>query len=271
MPIGVFDSGLGGLTVLAALRRRMPDQGFVYFGDTANAPYGERSPQEITDLTLAGTSALFSHGCRLVILACNTASAVALRPMQEYFVPADRRALSVLVPLVEHVAGRSWMDRAPPGPPAVRRVLFFATPATVASGAFPREVALRARGVEITQVPCPGLVEALEAGERAQVATLVSRFVAQGLAAMPDPGAVILGCTHYPLARDLFADAVPAGAQILDQGRLVADSLRSYLDRTPGLAGPGPVRCLTSGDPARVTASAAMFLEDTTGITFAQV
>ena len=260
MSIGVFDSGLGGLTVFRALAERFPDQALTYFGDNANAPYGVRSPREILDLTLAGVQRLFDLDCRLVILACNTASAVALRPMQEFFIPADRRVLGVFVPVIEAVAGRDWADRAPPRPARLSRVLVFGTPATVASGAFPREVALRASGVEIAQVACPGLVDALEAGDRDRVAALVAGFVAQGRAVMPAPQAVVLGCTHYPLAEADFARHLPPGSEILSQAGLVADSLDDYLRRAPHFKAAGPVRLHTSGAPAAVAAQARALL-----------
>ena len=260
MPIGVFDSGLGGLTVLDRLQRRFPDLAFTYLGDNANAPYGDRPAREILDLTLRGVQTLFERDCRLVLLACNTAAAVALRPMQEYFVPADARVLGVLVPVIEAVAGRPWADRTPPIPCALGSVLFFATPATVASGAFPREVALRARDVRIVQVPCPGLVDALEAGDRAAADTLTARFVRIGLAQMPAPAGVVLGCTHYPLAEAAFAAALPAGTPVLSQPDLVADSLADYLRRNPGFARGGRSVLLTSGDPARVRRAAERLL-----------
>ncbi len=114
MAVGVFDSGLGGLTVLDAVARRLPDVPFVYFGDNAHAPYGVRTADDIFNLTCAATERLWAEGCDLVILACNTASAAALKRMQETWVPADKRVLGVFVPLIEALTERQWGDNSPP-------------------------------------------------------------------------------------------------------------------------------------------------------------
>ena len=135
MPIGVFDSGLGGLTVLSALVRALPRQDFVYLGDNANAPYGWKSPAEIYELTIAGVERLFREGCGLVVLACNTASAVALHDLQvNWLNPATHRVLGVFVPVIEHLTRRDWGDNTPPTHTGLRDVALFATPATVRSG-----------------------------------------------------------------------------------------------------------------------------------------
>lgn len=257
--IGVFDSGLGGLTVLAALRDRLPGQAFVYLGDNANAPYGVRCPAEIHALTRAGVGRLFDAGCRLVILACNTASAVALRALQEDWLPrqgGDRRVLGVFVPVIEALTGRPWAYTGPPCPAAVSRVALFATPATVASHAFPRELSMRASGVQVTERACPGLVEALEAGNRVRARRLVNGFCADVLAEEPAPQAAVLGCTHYPLAREAFAEALPPGTRIYCQPSITAESLEAYLRRHPRFRSTGGLRCLTTGDPGTVAARA---------------
>ncbi|MCB1367853.1 MAG: aspartate/glutamate racemase family protein, partial [Rhodobacteraceae bacterium] len=141
MAVGVFDSGLGGLTVWREIRERMPDLPLVYYGDNKMAPYGVRDADDIYDLTCAGVSRLFEAGCDLVILACNTASAAALRRMQEKWVPKDKRVLGVFVPMIEALTERKWGDNSPPREVAVKHVALFATPATVASRAFQRELA----------------------------------------------------------------------------------------------------------------------------------
>jgi glutamate racemase len=265
VPIGVFDSGLGGLTVLAKLRAALPEQAFLYLGDNRNAPYGPRPGGEIIDLSIAATQALFDQGCELVILACNTASTVALRAMQEYWVPADRRVLGVTVPVIEAIVGQSW--HATHTPDLSTRVLLFGTPATVASGAFTRETKLRATGVEVCEVACPGLVDALEAGDHAAAEGLVRRYVAEGRARMPEPDAVVLGCTHYPLQEPTFRAALPPGATILNQGDLVAAALRDYLVRYPRFAARRGTRYLTTGDPEAVARAARAFLDDTLDFT----
>lgn len=259
MPIGVFDSGLGGLTVLRALQARLPGQGFVYLGDNANAPYGPRSADEIFELTCAGVDRLFRRGCDLVVLACNTASAVALRRMQESWVPTERRVLGVLVPMIEAIAGRDWADASPPRPIDVERVALFATDATVRSGAFARELAFRARGVAVTSQACIGLVDAIESGDRVLAARLVDQHCAALLQRCPDPQVAVLGCTHYPLLGKAFVAALPVATRVLSQPEIVAESLADYLRRHPRFAGDGPTGLLTSGDAALVSRQAKMF------------
>ncbi len=252
MPIGVFDSGIGGLTVLRALTEALPDRDFVYLGDTANAPYGDRPPDEIIDLTRRGILRLWAEDCRLVIIACNTASAVALRNLQDWFVPADRRVLGVFVPVIEALAGRAFDDPSPPLPGRVSSVALFATPATVASRAFPRELRLRAQGIWVEAEPCAGLVAALEAGNRTAAEAQVVGHVAALLSRLPAPEAAVLGCTHYPLVADAFRAALPPETAMLSQPDLTAASLRRYLRRFPRLVGRaegGRVRYLATGDP----------------------
>lgn len=239
--IGVFDSGSGGLTVLRALVERFPDQRFVYLGDHGHAPYGERSPDEVYGLTCAGVSRLFGLGCSLVILACNTAAAVALRRLQQTWLPArfpEHRVLGVLVPVVESVTQVSWDVKT--ASPAARnttgRVGIFATPRTVESGAYPREIGLRAPAVEVFQQACPNLVQRIEAGATAE--SLADQVAAEvrALQASTEDGRldrVILGCTHYPLVEAAFRAALPPEVKILSQPELVAESLTGYLDRHP--------------------------------------
>ncbi len=239
--IGVFDSGSGGLSVLRALVEELPEQRFVYLGDHGNAPYGQRSADEIYGLTCAGVARLFGLGCSLVILACNTAAAVALRRLQQNWLPArfpEHRVLGVLVPVVESVTQVSWEVKT--ASPAARtraaRVGIFATPRTVESGAYPREIGLRAPAVEVFQQACPDLVRRIEAGATAEtLADLVAAEV-RALQARAEGGRldqVILGCTHYPLVESAFRAALPPEVTILSQPRLVAESLADYLSRHP--------------------------------------
>jgi glutamate racemase len=260
--IGVFDSGLGGLTVLKALTARLPEEDFVYFGDNANAPYGSRAPEEVFALTCAGVTRLFGEGCRLVILACNTASAVALRDLQmRWLDPAEHRVLGVFVPVIEHLTRRDWGDNSPPTHTGLGTVALFATPATVASGAFPRELRFRARDVRVEAEACPGLVQAIERGDDAAAEALVAEHVAALLARLPRPQAAVLGCTHYPLVEDAFRAALPPEAAVVSQPGIVADSLADYLRRHPRFAGgSGVVRFLTSGDAVAIGRQASRFL-----------
>ncbi|MGR3627409.1 MAG: glutamate racemase, partial [Limimaricola sp.] len=165
MAVGIFDSGLGGLTVLGAIEKRLPEVPLVYYGDNAHAPYGVRTADDIFELTTRATERLFDAGCDLVILACNTASAAALRRMQEGWVPKGKRVLGVFVPLIEALTERHWGDNSPPREVGVKHVALFATPATVRSRAFQRELAFRAIGVDVEAQACGGVVDAIEEGD----------------------------------------------------------------------------------------------------------
>ena len=149
MAVCIFDSWLGGLTVLQAVRERMPDLPINYLADSAHAPYGVRDADDIHTLTKAAVERLWASGCDLVVLACNTASAAALRRMQEAGVPEGKRVLGVFVPLIEALTERDWGDNSPPREVEVKNVALFATPATVSSRAFQRELAFRAIGVDV--------------------------------------------------------------------------------------------------------------------------
>ncbi|MEM9437941.1 MAG: glutamate racemase, partial [Pseudomonadota bacterium] len=177
MAIGIFDSGLGGLTVLDACMARLPEVPFKYFADSAHAPYGVRDADDIYGLSTAAVGRLFDEGCDLVILACNTASAAALRRMQEGWVPREKRVLGVFVPLIEALTERRWGDNSPPREVDVKHVALFATPATVASRAFQRELAFRAIGVDVEAQACGGVVDAIEDGDLILAEALVKSHV----------------------------------------------------------------------------------------------
>ncbi len=261
MAVGVFDSGLGGLTVLGAVARRLPDVPFVYYGDNAHAPYGVRDAEDIFRLTCAGVERLWAEGCDLVILACNTASAAALKRMQETWVPKDKRVLGVFVPLIEALTERNWGDNSPPRQVETRNVALFATPATVASRAFQRELAYRAIGVDVEAQPCGGLVDAIEQGDMILAEVLVRGHVEALKRRMPAPQAAILGCTHYPLMEETFANALGPDVKVFSQASLVAESLADYLARHPEMRGPGLRSVnLTTGDPRAVSDKAMQFL-----------
>ncbi len=260
MAVGIFDSGLGGLTVLDAVTRRLPDVDFVYFGDNAHAPYGVRDADDVYDLTTRAVSRLFDAGCNLVILACNTASAAALRRMQESWVPRDKRVLGVFVPLIEALTERRWGDNSPPREVAVKHVALFATPATVASRAFQRELAFRAIGVDIEAQSCGGVVDAIEEGDEILAQALVRSHVEALKRKMPNPDAAILGCTHYPLMEQAFQDALGPGVTVYSQAGLVAESLADYLGRHPDMLGTGAADFLTTAEPRRVSDKATQFL-----------
>ena len=260
MAVGIFDSGLGGLTVWAAAAARLPDQRFVYYGDNAYTPYGVRDAQDVFERTVIGVRRLWEAGCDLVILACNTASAVSLRRLQEGGLPAGKRVLGVFVPLIEAVTERRWGDNSPPREVAVKQIALFATPATVASRAFQRELAFRAIGVDVEAQPCGGLVDAIEAGDSGLAGALVRAHVEALARRMPRPEAAVLGCTHYPLVEAEFQAALGEEVRVFSQPGIVAQSLADYLARHPGFAEPGESLFLTTGEPAPVSDRAMQFL-----------
>jgi glutamate racemase len=269
--IGVFDSGHGGLTVLRALTRQLPERGFIYLGDHANAPYGERDAEAVYDLTLENIERLFRMDCRLVILACNTAAAVALRRLQRTWLGdawPGRRVLGVLVPVVEAIVRQPWHVEEPhTGPDAPSEtVAIFATRRTVESRAYVGEILKRAPDVLIVQQACPGLVDAIEAGApQDEIHGLVAGFTAELLDRMQGvlPDVAVLGCTHYGLVAKAFRDALPPGTALLHQPDLVAASLADYLARHPEFPADhqqaSRLDFLTTGDSKHVSRVAARF------------
>ncbi|MGR3464184.1 glutamate racemase [Limimaricola sp.] len=261
MAVGIFDSGLGGLTVLGAIEKRLPEVPLVYYGDNAHAPYGVRTADDIFELTTRATERLFDAGCDLVILACNTASAAALRRMQEGWVPKGKRVLGVFVPLIEALTERHWGDNSPPREVGVKHVALFATPATVRSRAFQRELAFRAIGVDVEAQACGGVVDAIEEGDLILAEALVRSHVDALKRKMPEPDAAILGCTHYPLMAEAFQEALGPRVKVFSQADLVAESLADYLARRPEMVGPGSeAGFLTTGNPRQVSTRATQFL-----------
>jgi glutamate racemase len=269
--IGLFDSGYGGLTVLSALHARLPNQRFVYLGDNANAPYGPKSAAEIETLTQRGTERLFGLGAKLVIIACNTATAVAMRPLQQVWLPAhhpDRRILGIIAPMVEEISRTPWHSKA--GADEAKRppetVGIFATNATVESGFYPHEIALRAPNTRVVQEACRDLAGMIEAGASDDaIRPAVERHVNALLAALDGraPEKAVLGCTHFPLIEHLFRAALPPETQLLSQPARVAAALVAYLFRHPEMKDFMPdatePACLTTGDADRVTALASRF------------
>ena len=260
MAVGIFDSGLGGLTVFEAVQKRLPDMDFLYFADSAHAPYGVRDADDVFNLTQAAVRHLWDAGCDLVILACNTASAAALRRMQEAGLPPGKRVLGVFVPLIEALTERQWGDNSPPREVGVQHVALFATPATVASRAFQRELAFRAIGVDVEAQACGGGVDAIEDGDMILAEALVRSHVDALMRKMPNPQAAVLGCTHYPLMEQAFQAALGADVKVYSQADLVAESLADYLTRHPGMSGAGGAGYLTTGDPGQVSDRATQFL-----------
>jgi len=261
MAVGIFDSGLGGLTVLAAAQKRLPEVDFIYFADSAHAPYGVRDADDVFELTKVAVERLWQAGCDLVILACNTASAAALRRLQEGGLPSGKRVLGVFVPLIEALTERQWGDNSPPREVAVKHVALFATPATVASRAFQRELAYRAIGVDVEAQPCGGVVDAIEEGDEMLAQALVRSHVDALMRRMPAPQAAILGCTHYPLMEETFQAALGSSVKVFSQADLVAESLADYLMRHPDMVGPrADALFLTTGEAGVVSDRASLAL-----------
>ena len=240
--IGVFDSGFGGLTVHRALVETLPERDFVYLGDNRNAPYGARPPREVLELTCAGLERLFAEGCTLAILACNTASVVALRWIQQQWLPArrgkdpvQRNVLGVVVPTIEAATGIGWHEEPAPSATHSHTIAIFATDRTVETDCYPVEIRKRAPGIAVVQQACPELAGAIEAGAaRERLRKLVGKYVGEMLQrAGAPPDSVILGCTHYPLVHDLFAEMLPSGIPTIDQPQATARALQAYLERHP--------------------------------------
>ena len=275
--IGVFDSGLGGLTVLGALARRFPDVSFVYLGDHARVPYGDRASDEIVDLTRAGTEALFRQGCRLVVLGCNTATAVAARRLQQEWLPTTawkaegRNVLGIVAPTVEAATQTPWAVTSPQYPQKflTDRIAVFGTTRTIASGVYAEEIRKRCPKVTVIQQVSAELAGAIEEGaSEEELDRLVKRAI-DGVLAQSEgepPHRAILGCTHFPLVEHLFRRHLPPATRILSQPDVVADSLEDYLSRhrqyTEGTGiFPNPT-LFTTGEPDAITRRARIFSQE---------
>lgn len=258
MQIGVFDSGYGGLTILREIRRRLPQYDYLYLGDNARAPYGSRSFDIVYDFTLSAVRFLFSRGCPLVILACNTASAKALRSIQTNDLPhidPTRRVLGVIRPTAEAIGGIT----------ASRHVGVLATPGTVNSHSYAMELEKLFPDITVTEKACPMWVPLVEAGESDMPGAdyFVEKYLNELMEADPLIDSMILGCTHYPLLLKKIEKYTPEGVTIVSQGRLVADSLADYLERHPEIEtrlGQGSAtEFLTTESPEKFDMLAALF------------
>lgn len=271
--IGIFDSGLGGLTVLAALAERFPRQCFTYLGDHAHVPYGNRPSEDIVGLTRAGTETLFRRGAKLVLLGCNTATAVALRRLQRGWLPDSgwrekgHNVIGIVAPTVEAATQTPWAVTTPQYPQKylTDRVAVFGTARTVSSGVYYEEIRKRCPRMQVVQQSCPELAGAIEDQAPEEVLDRLVVAGIEGAMAQADglpPHRAILGCTHFPLVEHLFRKHLPEQTRILSQPEAVADSLDDYLSRRQGYVGePSDTRLvmLTTGDPAIVSAKARVF------------
>jgi len=263
MSIGVFDSGVGGLTVHHRLVERFPDADFIYLADQANAPYGGRPGEEIVELTKAGCIRLFDEGCDLVVLACNTAASVALRRLQQTWLPGYRRELGrpvnilgIVVPTIEAATGLPWEHEAQWREEKAEKLEIlgvFSTPATTKSRVYEIEIDKRRQDVAVFSEPCPELARMIEANApRDELAAVIQGHV-KALATRigRPPDRAILGCTHYEIVADLFQAALPPGTPLIRQPDATADALERYFARhTEFRPGTSAVRrFLTTGEP----------------------
>ena len=263
MAVGVFDSGVGGLSVHHRLVERFPRADFVYLADQANTPYGGRPGEEIVDLTRAGCERLFAEGCDLIVLACNTASGIALRRLQQKWLPGYRRelgrpvnVLGIIVPTIEAATGLPWEHEAERRGDKVEKLdilAVFSTPATTASRVYEIEIDKRRQDVAVFSQACPDLASLIEQGApRDELTAAIQghvKAITTRIGRAPDRA--ILGCTHYEIVADLFRAALPPGTPLIHQPQATADALARYLDRHTEF-GPGHGagrRFLTTGRP----------------------
>lgn len=258
--IGVFDSGYGGLTILRDILRELPGYDYLYLGDNARAPYGTRSFDIVFEFTRQAVEELFRQGCHLVILACNTASAKALRSIQQHVLPTlypDRRVLGVIRPTVERVGDLS----------ASRHIGLLATPGTVNSHSYRMEIEKLYPEMEITELACPMWVPLVETNEASGPGAdyFVKKYVDAILAEDPEIDTLLLGCTHYPLLLPKIEKYVPEGVRIVAQGNIVARSLADYLRRHPEIeevcSKGGNVEYLTTESPEKFDSLASLFMD----------
>ncbi len=258
-PIGIFDSGYGGLTILDGIRRMLPQYDYLYLGDNARAPYGPRSFDVVYAFTRQAVRRLFDMGCHLVVLACNTASAKALRSIQQHDLPlwdSSRRVLGIIRPTAEAIGSLTRN----------RHVGVLATEGTILSQSYNIEIQKLHPDVTVTGVACPLWVPLVEMGEAESPGAdyFVQKYLRQLIDADPLIDAVILGCTHYPLLLPKIQRYAPAHVNIIPQGDYVARSLADYLKRHPEIeqwcSRQGVTRYLTTENALRFEQQAQRFL-----------
>lgn len=257
--IGVFDSGYGGLTILEKIRELMPEYDYIYLGDNARTPYGTRSFEVVYEFTLQAVDKLFEMGCPLVILACNTASAKALRTIQQVNLPiidASRRVLGVIRPTAECIGELTES----------RHVGILATAGTIKSESYPLEIHKLAPDITVSGEACPLWVPLVENNEFQSEGAdyFVKQYIDRLLEKDPEIDTIILGCTHYPLLLDKIRQFTPKQIRIVAQGEYVARSLRDYLNRHPEMDARctqgGNCRFLTTESEGKFEESASIFL-----------
>lgn len=260
-PIGVFDSGYGGLTILHGIRQVLPEYDYLYLGDNARAPYGSRSFEIIYQFTRQAVLKLFEYGCELVILGCNTASAKALRSIQQHVLPEtfpDRRVLGVIRPTVEVIGDLTKS----------RHVGILATEGTINSRSYEMEIAKLHPDIKVSGQACPLWAAIVEADEADSPGAdyFVKKRINQLMRKDPLIDAIILGCTHYPLLMNSIVKNIPDGVRIVPQGQYVAESLKDYLIRHPEMecriTREGTCRYLTTENEEKFQEHAQIFLNE---------
>ena len=259
-PIGVFDSGYGGLTILDKIREVLPEYDYIYLGDNARAPYGTRSFEVVYEFTRQAVSKLFDMGCHLVILACNTASAKALRSIQMNDLPnidPARRVLGVIRPTVECIGNITQNQH----------IGILATEGTVKSESYPLEIHKLFPDIRVSGVACPMWVSLVENNESQNEGTdyFIRKYIDQLLTKDPQIDTVILGCTHFPILLPKIRQYIPEHISVISQGEYVAQSLKDYLRRHPEM----DAKCTKNGNCSfytteaeeKFTESASTFLQ----------
>jgi glutamate racemase len=260
-PIGVFDSGYGGLTILHGIRQQLPQYDYLYLGDNARAPYGPRSFDVVYEFTRQAVLRLFEMGCHLVILGCNTASAKALRTIQQHDLPQwdpERRVLGIIRPTAEVIGSLTQS----------RHIGVLATEGTIQSESYNLEIQKLHPDIKVSGVACPFWVPLVEYNEADSPGAdyFVKKRIDQIMALDPQIDAIILGCTHYPLLMPKILKYLPKGVKIISQGEYVANSLKDYLERHTQIARKcaqgGNTRYLTTENPDKFKESARIFLNE---------
>lgn len=260
-PIGIFDSGVGGLTILKNFRKELPQYDYIYIGDNARAPYGTRSFEVIYEYTLEAVEKFFSMGCSLVILACNTASAKALRTIQQKDLPRiapHKRVLGVIRPTTENIAQYT----------KTKHIGILATPGTVKSESYVIEIHKFSPEIKVTQEACPMWVPLVEGNEYHTEGGkyFIKKHIDQLFSKDPSIDTLVLGCTHYPILINQIKELVPPQVTIISQGEIVAHQLKDYLNRHPEIekncSKNATIQYFTTEDPANFSEKAGIFLDE---------
>lgn len=259
--IGIFDSGYGGLTILEKIRKELPEYDYIYLGDNARTPYGTRSYDVVYKYTLQCVKYLFEQGCHLVILACNTASAKALRTIQQNDLPKidpNKRVLGVIRPTVEKIDELT----------STKHIGLMATAGTVQSESYPMEINKLFPEIIVSSQACPLFVPLIENNEHQSGGAefFIKKYASELMAKDEQIDTVVLGCTHYPIISKQIKDVLPSGVNVISQGELVAQSLKDYLKRHPEMdekcSKNGTICYLTTENSEKFSSSASIFLTE---------